>query len=778
MRVERTFPRAYLIFPLLGILVSLLFPSDRLLLRILVGAVIASLGVVAADARFHPSGLGNVRQRLVTFLKTYPNHRMSMLSARIAILFMVGAAAYFSPLSSTREDFSLPVLLTVLGSGALWLALWFARSQRAAPSSEDRPLVPSFSRMGVATGGVLLLLLTGERAGQALGISLLYSLDLRIQAIFFYGGIALLVMGISGIDRIQLPHLARPNLKWLTGEAALVIGLFCAALLVRAWNLQEGLRFSVDEALAIEHVRHYYGGAIGLTGRPSGYINTLIMPQWQGELMHLMGRSVASLRMVSTITGALTVVATYYLGRDLFQDRRTGLIAALVLLTFPPHVHFSKVALQHIADTLFGTLSIWFLIRGMRFNHRLDWALAGAALGMTQYFFEAGQLFFIALVSAWLIGAVLISAVMRITRKPQRPFPVRGLVIAVITFIFVASPMYYSIFSRGEEINPRLTVSGGGSIFLAPFQDGDGLTADEAAQLTRRILFPFTVYVHQPEIANFYGGDQPLLLVYVVPFFLIGCALLLWRWRSLSVILLLWVLFTALTNALLRDSAVYARWHVVFPAAALVTAIGLRQIVHLLLQSAQAGQTAEPDTNPPEAMPAELSGETSAVVPSRRGPWVEAGVLAALTLIIAAGQLHYYYAWHMPLAERQARESKPYPDGYDASMRALNLPMYTDLYLISDPIPDINVPKAWISFLIDSNEDTMRFFPLAAFDFTEAFIARLPADRNLALFIDSQASSAIARAVDTFGCAIQYTPYTIDPPHKAYVLCVVERENS
>ncbi len=773
MRTGRSFPRSYLIFPALAVLVSLLIPADRLALRVLVGAIIAGLGVLMADAGFQPGDMREPLSRLRALLIARPNPRLSVILTATAFVLFVLAAIQFSPIFSPPPmDFTFPVLFTLFGAGSMWLALWFSGLPGTDAAPTEQPLTPAHSIMWMSAAGVLLLLLAGERAGQALGFGLIYRLDLRAQAVLFYGGIALLVLGLGGIRRIRLPRLERPRRAWLFSEGAFVVALFAAALIVRAWNLETGLRISVDEALAVDSVQHYYGGAIGLVGRPSDYTNTLVMPQWQGEIINLIGRSLTGLRLASAIIGALTVVVIYYMGRDLFRDRLLGALGALLLLTFPPHVHFSRISLLHIADPLSGALGIWFLIRAMRGNRRLDWALAGASLGLTQYFFEAGRLFFIPLVAVWLLGAVALSILMRLRNRPQPRIPVKGILIAAFALVLVASPAYYATFSRDQQVNPRLTISGGANFFIEPFQDEDGLTGEEASELIRRVLFPFSVYVHQPEIAVFYGGDQPMLLIYVVPFFLLGCALLIWRWRSLSVILVLWLLFTALTNALLRDSAVYARWHVVFPAAALVSAVGLRCGIALLLQSGR--RAAQPDGAPAEAADEPIEAPPTPTRPRWRGI-AEMGALAALTSVIVVGQLHYYYAWHTPLLEKQGRESKPYPDGFDVSLRARDMPNFTDIYLISDPIPDINVPRAWIIFFTRADEFMLRYVPMRAFDFTDIFITRLPTDRNLALFIDIQASDAINRAVEAFGCPIQYSPYPIDPPGKAYVLCFVDR---
>ncbi len=372
-------------------------------------------------------------------------------------------------------------------------------------------------------------------------------------------------------------------------------------------------------------------------------------------------------------------------------------------------------------------------------------------LGFTQYFFEAGRLFYIPLAAIWLILTIGFRLVVPIR------IPWRGVLVAVLTLIIVAMPIYYAIFSGSADANPRLSVSSGVDLLLAALPDG--LTPEETTTLARRLLFPLTVYVHQRELAVFYGGDQPLMLVYVVPLFLMGMGYLLWRWRTFGgSLVVLWVLATAATNALLRDSAVYARWHVVFPALALVAAVALCSLVPMLWK-----RTAN-----------EVSSE--GIRPGHGRRQSVTLIVMGLSIIIAVGQVVYYYRDHVPLFERQAREFKAYPDGYDMAIRAKDVPDFTDIYLIADPIPDINVPRIWVSFLTKSDPATLRHIPLATSDFTPDFIAALPVGRNFAFFIDSQARDQIALMTSAFGCPIETSPYAIDPPTKAYVLCFKEME--
>jgi hypothetical protein len=217
-------------------------------------------------------------------------------------------------------------------------------------------------------------------------------------------------------------------------------------------------------------------------------------------------------------------------------------------------------------------------------------------------------------------------------------------------------------------------------------------------------------------------------------------------------LIVLWILATAGSNALLRDSAVYARWHVVLPAIAVVVAVALRY----LLQVSRLRQSDANDGGPKPTF--------------RR---LAAGLLAGVLAVMMTGQLVYYFGWHVPLLEKQVRLSKPYPDIYDMAMRSLDLPSATDIYQIGDPIPDINVPRTWINFFTKSDPSTLRFYPLATQEITPEFVAELPTDRNLALFVDPQATDATALLQQHFDCALQHSPYPIDPPEKEFLLCFV-----
>lgn len=759
----------YLIFPVFGVLVALLISPDKPTLRILVIVAISCLAFVAADAKFNLRDLRGMSENIHNMRSSVNRNRYvaAALLMLLAFVLMIFSAVKYAPADLNFPDPNLtePVTLMLCGMLALWGSLRLAPIPAQIVAVTTNPLLPARSNLLLTLVGLVLLLFSGEIAGRAI-FTEMGLVSMPLQGLIFYGGVLFVILGL-GKANIRWPKLSslkakRPNWNWITAHSELIIVLliFLGALVIRAWNLETGLRTSVDEALAIDGVSHYYGGLVGLVARPSEYIPTLLFAQWQGELIHLLGRSVTTLRLTSAIVGSLTVVAVYFLSRDLFKDKLAGVIAAFVLMTFPPHVHFSRVALLHIADPLFGTLAIWFFIRALGENRRIDWVLAGVSLGFTQYFFEAGRLFYVPLMVLWLsftvIWVIFSALARRVLRRipPPPKIPWKGIFIAAIALLMVAMPVYYAALSRGGDANPRLTTSGGFEFFTRPFEDG--LTQDELNAMVKRALFPFTIYVTQPEIAVFYGGDQPLVLVFVVPFFLMGMGYLLWHWRSPAFIIALWVIATALINALLRDSAVYARWHVVFPAVAVTVAISIRYLLPAI------GRPFVERASGDDMLKMRVSAARIFAV-------LTGGVLA----FVLVGQLVYYFALHVPLLEKQARLSKGYPDTFDMAIRSFDFPDFTNIYQVSDPIADINVPRIWIDFMTHADPTTLNYLPLAAEEVDEEFVHSLPRDRNLALFVDPNSTRVRHLLVRDFGCQMLESPYPIDPPDKAFLLCFV-----
>src|SRR5262249_14914513 len=133
--------------------------------------------------------------------------------------------------------------------------------------------------------------------------------------------------------------------------------------------------------------------------------------------------------------------------------------------------------------------------------------------------------------------------------------------------------------------------------------------------------------------------------------------------------------------------------------------------------------------------------------PKRRSALAWQAVPVMAVGAIAAAQVGYYFGPHLQYFNLQVRDAKPYRDGIDAANRAVNLPGNTQVYLVSMPVHDQNVPRDWFGFLSEDG-DPMRFFPLKTVSpdtISPKFLIHLPRGQNYAFFIDPNDTDAIAQ---------------------------------
>src|SRR5690606_24694711 len=89
-----------------------------------------------------------------------------------------------------------------------------------------------------------------------------------------------------------------------------------------------------------------------------------------GGLTRLLGESLFALRLTSALVGVVTVAAVYWLGLELFRDRRVALVAAALLAISFWHLLFSHLGFRAITQPLLQTLTMGALVRGLRLEQR------------------------------------------------------------------------------------------------------------------------------------------------------------------------------------------------------------------------------------------------------------------------------------------------------------------------------------------------------------------------------------------------------------------------
>ncbi len=168
----------------------------------------------------------------------------------------------------------------------------------------------------------------------------------------------------TGHRRVRRPPDYRAKLiafagTW-RGEALLVAALFVLALAARWPYLQLLPHFTDEINEVMTALKISRGQAWPLTAQETyfGPIHLYII----GGLFKVLGPSLTLPRIVAMVFGALTVVATYLLGRAI-AGRGVGFVAAALLITSPQHILInSHIAWQNVTMPLYSTLCLWGLI--------------------------------------------------------------------------------------------------------------------------------------------------------------------------------------------------------------------------------------------------------------------------------------------------------------------------------------------------------------------------------------------------------------------------------
>jgi hypothetical protein len=519
------------------------------------------------------------------------------------------------------EGLTLGFVLALLGGVTLAFALRAAPRTEPEPSAAVSPRVaPSWYHWGTAGLGGLCLLLLAESNGGRLHLPGLPSL---VQFSLLLAGIGLCICGLGGFA------FSRPD--------KVLVLITLVALLVRVWALEDAVHMFIDETNFVDAIIHLQREPQTQLLTPFSTIAsfTWVYPYIQTLSTNMFGNSLTALRMVSVVLGTLTIPALYLLAKNLF-DRKTALLAALFLATFPPHVHFSRLGMNNIADPFFGTLALAFLVRGAKHRRPRDYGLAGIMLGLTQYFYEGGRLLFPALV----VISILTLALRQRAGK-------RSIALLMLAVAVTAAPIYYTQLAQRLTLVPRLT----NNAWEAPFWVALLLASTDDPVLNYFVVGqvepPLLHLFHAPDASGiYYMGTTPLILGYLVPAFLLGIVHACWRKPAAGGLLLLWIVFTVLGNSLLKWNNWTPRFVVLFPALCLLIALGVRYSVPLLL-------------------------------PQRTR------LLGALALLLAVPQLVYYFGPHLEVYNQQIRG---YRDHQDVMFRAAEFPPDTQVHFISNDL--------------------------------------------------------------------------------------------
>ncbi|MHB8645286.1 MAG: ArnT family glycosyltransferase [Thermomicrobiales bacterium] len=212
------------------------------------------------------------------------------------------------------------------------------------------------------------------------------------------------------------------------GEGALVAVLVFAATAIRLPDLLRYPHFT-DETVEVGWALQIWQGAHFPLTASDAYYGPLHAYLVAGCLW-LFGPSLILPRVIVLVIGVLTVVVTYWLGREL-GGQSVGLVAGALLATAPQHIIVnSHVAWQNATTPFYAALCCWALVRGLH-TRRGGYLLAsGGLFGLTLQTHPGTIVLLPALLAtfATALGARRSWALLR------RPWPYFAVLAALITY--------------------------------------------------------------------------------------------------------------------------------------------------------------------------------------------------------------------------------------------------------------------------------------------------------------------------------------------------------
>jgi 4-amino-4-deoxy-L-arabinose transferase-like glycosyltransferase len=614
----------------------------------------------------------------------------------------------------------------------------------------------------------LILALLSEVSGGLLGLKWLSAMSAHLQILLFCVAIASLILAFREPNSLSLRSGEGAGGWGLTQYSALSTQYFLLlitilALALRLWHNGQAIHSLVDEMNFVSGMTNFWKPDPVLILTPMDNISpyTWLFPYAQANFVWLFGRNMEAIRAVSAVVGALGIPALYLLAATLF-NRKTALVAAFLLAVFPPHIHFSRIALNQIADPLIGTLALAFLARSLKHQHRLDYALAGIFLGLTQYFFEGGRLLYIPLAAIWFFAVWLFTQADD-TVGTRHVVSFRKIGYCVLCTALLAAPVYYTLLAIRKPLTGRMDASGLDTNFWNTFSQSPfvgGLN-----YLVNHLSPSMRVYGLLPDATRYYGGQTALILPLVLPFFLIGLIVIFRHSRSAgNLLLLLLILAVSLGNSLLLVSSSSTHYVVVFPALALTIALGLIAALDWLaahLKSRRVTQLFSSTGNRQLT-----TGNLSSLI-------THYSLLVTVLVLLTGYQLVYYFGPHLAHFDADFRETRPNHDIEDAVYRSLDFPPNTQVHIIGRGKFDIGYGFKFAYFFRDDLPTDSDI----STNLTPAWAANLPRNVDQAFFFEFEDIPTLELLQATFKSALEgpfFSPYNV-PQERQYVLFYVRR---
>src|SRR5581483_1590926 len=154
-----------------------------------------------------------------------------------------------------------------------------------------------------------------------------------------------------------------------------------------------------------------------------------------------------AVRLPSAVFGILTVLATFFLVKELFKRNDIALVSSFFLAVSPWHIQFSRVAFDSNVGLALNVFAILFLLRSLNKNIFLFLSILFAALSL--YVYQSEKVF----------TPLIFLAILLIYKREFLLKPKKFLVGAFILGIVISLPMLSFLISNKNSLERARGVS-------------------------------------------------------------------------------------------------------------------------------------------------------------------------------------------------------------------------------------------------------------------------------------------------------------------------------
>jgi 4-amino-4-deoxy-L-arabinose transferase-like glycosyltransferase len=244
---------------------------------------------------------------------------------------------------------------------------------------------------------------------------------------------------------------------------AIIIGSYMLNDLPAGWIADEGPFWVAARSIAIgESAPSFFDTGV--------YTFPIASSILQGWIMRWAGVNMWGWRFASVLSAACVVFPLYLLTRELF-DRRTAIVANVMMIANPYFLAFARLGYNNIQALFPVTFCIYFLILGLRRNNRFYLWLAGlAGLGFYTYF------------AAWLglVVAILTPvAFALVTRQKFQKSLSPLLIVTTAAFLVFLPRILYGVSGDSDKsLSYKIWETGPINLFYGKFVFGDERIAE------------------------------------------------------------------------------------------------------------------------------------------------------------------------------------------------------------------------------------------------------------------------------------------------------------